>query len=170
MGFFVKTNPQDSISDISKGNNLELSSVNPGAFAFAWSFVKELARTPNRVLTSVVVIVYEHHGPKGHLGFAPRISPDHFRAPFTAAEGWGTFSQTRQAQGQKETIAVKYGKLRLRTLAFEIAEGFSPSGATFAIKGKKLEAPIKVEGRRVMVTLPEETVIIAGESMDLELA
>jgi hypothetical protein len=120
--------------------------------------------------TFIAACGYEHHGPKGHLGFAPRISPDNFRAPFTAAEGWGTFSQTRQAQGQKETIAVKYGRLRLRTLAFEIAEGFSPSGATFTIKGKKMEAPIKAEGRRVMVTLPEETLIIAGESIDLVFA
>ncbi|MFD1049598.1 hypothetical protein ACFQ1S_30760, partial [Kibdelosporangium lantanae] len=26
---------------------------------------------------------YEHHGPRGHLGFAPRIRPEDFRAAFT---------------------------------------------------------------------------------------
>lgn len=120
--------------------------------------------------TFIAACGYEYHGPKGHLGFAPRISPDHFRAPFTAAEGWGTFSQVREAGGQKETIVVQYGKLRLRTLAFETAEGFQPSRATLVIEGKKLDATIKVEGRRVTVTCPSEMVITAGGSMDLELA
>ena len=38
---------------------------------------------------------YEYHGPKGHLAFAPRLTPEDFRAAFTTAEGWGTFSQKR---------------------------------------------------------------------------
>ena len=117
--------------------------------------------------TFIAACGYEHHGPKGHLGFAPRLSPENFRAPFTAAEGWGTFSQTREAKAQKESIAVQYGKLRLRTLAFEVAEGFQPSGAMLVVKGEKIKAPIKVEGRRVTVTCPNEMVIVAGESIDL---
>ena len=40
---------------------------------------------------------YEHHGPKGYLAFAPRLTPENFRAAFTAAEGWGTFSQKDEA-------------------------------------------------------------------------
>ena len=45
---------------------------------------------------------FEYHGPKGRIGFAPRVSPDNFKAPFTAAEGWGTFSQ-KMADGQEST-------------------------------------------------------------------
>jgi non-lysosomal glucosylceramidase len=30
---------------------------------------------------------YEYHGPKGHPGFAPRLTPENCRAAFTAAEG-----------------------------------------------------------------------------------
>jgi non-lysosomal glucosylceramidase len=36
---------------------------------------------------------YTHHGPKGHLGFGPRVTPEDFRCAFTTAEGWGSFSQ-----------------------------------------------------------------------------
>ena len=39
---------------------------------------------------------FEYHGPKGHLGFAPRLGPDDFRAAFTSAEGWGTIAQKRE--------------------------------------------------------------------------
>lgn len=41
---------------------------------------------------------FEYHGPKGEIGFAPRLTPENFRAAFTAAEGWGAYSQTIGAQ------------------------------------------------------------------------
>ena len=68
---------------------------------------------------------YEYHGPKGYLAFAPRLSPENFRAAFTTAEGWGTFAQQRDGAAQQETIELKWGKLRLRRLAFAIAENRS---------------------------------------------
>jgi len=61
---------------------------------------------------------FEYHGPKGHIGFAPRMTPEDFRCAFTGAEGWGTFTQTQTGGLQKETIEVKWGSLRLKTLAF----------------------------------------------------
>ena len=52
---------------------------------------------------------FEYHGPKGHLGFAPRVTPDDFRAPFTAAEGWGTIAQKREENRQHQRIEVRWG-------------------------------------------------------------
>ena len=48
---------------------------------------------------------FEHHGPKAHIGFAPRICPEDFRAPFTAAEGWGTYGQKAGGAGLRAEIA-----------------------------------------------------------------
>ncbi|MDQ2864131.1 MAG: GH116 family glycosyl-hydrolase [Bacteroidota bacterium] len=36
---------------------------------------------------------FTYHGPKGHIGFSPKLTPENFKAPFTVAEGWGTYSQ-----------------------------------------------------------------------------
>jgi uncharacterized protein (DUF608 family) len=67
---------------------------------------------------------YEYHGPKGYLGFAPKITPENFRAAFTTAEGWGSFAQVRDSKIQHEIIHLRWGKLNLNTLAFVIPEDF----------------------------------------------
>ena len=44
---------------------------------------------------------FEYHGPNGHLGFAPRITREDFRAAFTAAEGWGTSRKARKRRSDQ---------------------------------------------------------------------
>ncbi len=110
---------------------------------------------------------YEYHGPKGHLGFAPRITPEHFRAAFTAAEGWGTFSQDREARSQSHTLDLKWGKLRVRTLAFTLADGVRPARARVRAAGKWIDATVRPVGSRAEITLGSEVTLRAGESMEV---
>jgi len=81
---------------------------------------------------------YEHHGPKGHLGFAPRITPENFQAAFTAAGAWGSFSQKRDENMQREKIEVRWGKLSLKTLAFAVPESFRPVEVELRLDGQPL--------------------------------
>ncbi|MCX7819972.1 MAG: non-lysosomal glucosylceramidase [Kiritimatiellae bacterium] len=73
-----------------------------------------------RALASWAVLLalsgFEHDGPAGLLGFAPRLTPDSFRAPFTAAGGWGTYEQRRENGRWRARITVRYGRLRLSEL------------------------------------------------------
>jgi uncharacterized protein (DUF608 family) len=66
---------------------------------------------------------FEYHGPKGHLGFAPRLPGELFRCAFTAAEGWGTFEQQRSASWMRAEIRLRRGALTLRTLSLESTRG-----------------------------------------------
>jgi len=114
----------------------------------------------------VAVTGFECHGPRGHMGFAPKLSPDDFRAAFVAAEGWGTFSQQRQADRQTETLEVRYGRLRLASLAFELPEGKRATAAT--VRVGQIEQPIAFEqqGRRVMVRLESAVMLAAPDWLE----
>ena len=60
---------------------------------------------------------FEYHGPKGHIGFAPKLSPENFKCAFTSAEGWGSFSQKAESGKWKAEIDLRWGSLRLKTMA-----------------------------------------------------
>ncbi len=112
---------------------------------------------------------YEHHGPKGHLGFAPRLSPEDFRAPFTTAEGWGTFTQKHAESAQKDIIAVKWGKLRLRTLAFAVTESVKPTKVQVALQGGDLACRHSRRGGRLLITLAADVVVEAGQALEISI-
>jgi uncharacterized protein (DUF608 family) len=112
---------------------------------------------------------FEYHGPKGHLGFAPRLTPEDFKAAFTAAEGWGTFAQKREGGVQKETIEVKWGKLRVKTLSFALPADARPGKAAVSAGGRATQASLRVEDGRATVTLGAEATLSAGQKMEITI-
>jgi hypothetical protein len=59
---------------------------------------------------------FRYHGPRGSIGFDPRLEPEDFRCPFTAAEGWGSFQQKRDNGKWSAMLTVRHGRLRLKEL------------------------------------------------------
>ena len=67
---------------------------------------------------------YYYHGPKGAIGFSPKLRPEAFKAAFTSAEGWGSYQQQLN-EIKNETsflsrLTLLYGKLELSQLRIEI--------------------------------------------------
>jgi hypothetical protein len=113
---------------------------------------------------------YEYHGPKGHIGFAPRLTPDNFRAAFTTAEGWGTFSQRREPKAQRATIAIRWGRLKLKTLHLAVAEDFQPAQVKVLLAGQPLrDFEAKLGGPRVEISFGQYLSIEAGQELVVEL-
>ena len=102
---------------------------------------------------------YEYDGPKAHIGFAPRITPEDFRAAFTAAEGWGTFSQKRDEKTQREQIHVRWGKLSVESLAFEVPDGFSAGRAVVSLDNTAVKSNQAIKDGRLEITLAKEQII-----------
>ncbi len=112
---------------------------------------------------------FEYHGPKGHIGFAPRITPEDFKAAFTAAEGWGAFTQKREGNVQRERLEVKWGRLAVKTLAFEAVGDLRPTRVAVSLNGESLEAALQVEKHRLLINLHGRRTITAGQVVEVTL-
>lgn len=112
---------------------------------------------------------FEHHGPKEHIGFAPRVSPENFHGPFTAAQGWGTYRQRRSGSEQSHQLDVLWGRLSTRTLSVAVAEGTTVRRAEVLLGTAPLACTAKQEGTRVQLTLNESTTVTPGKSLSIRI-
>jgi non-lysosomal glucosylceramidase len=112
---------------------------------------------------------YEYDGPRGHIGFAPRVGPEDFRAAFTAAEGWGVYRQRRQEKGQTATLEVRHGRVAVRGLAFQTTS--APASVTVrAGHGRPLDVKgFTYAASRVEIELQETVTVEAGSSLDVAI-
>ncbi|MGO8699351.1 MAG: GH116 family glycosyl-hydrolase [Limisphaerales bacterium] len=110
---------------------------------------------------------FEYHGPKKHIGFAPKISPQDFKSAFTSAEGWGTFSQKSDQGNLRAQITLRSGKLSLRTIALEFA---GPNAARVTLGQNVVPASVSREDRRVLITLPDPVEISAEQTLEIVLS
>jgi uncharacterized protein (DUF608 family) len=111
---------------------------------------------------------FEYDGPKGHIGFAPRLTPENFKAAFTAAEGWGTYSQRAEVGGQRSEVAVKWGRLRVKALAFVMTK--KPTSVAVRVGDKVIGASVSYQDGRATVTLAEDVVLAVGQVIEVALS
>jgi uncharacterized protein (DUF608 family) len=113
---------------------------------------------------------FEYHGPKGYMRFAPRLGADDFRAPFTAAEGWGTYAQKYDGKSLVCTLAVKYGKLRLQEFEADLPKGLkakqvTADGADITWQARNGKDNGVANARTVLVKFAAPKIIGAGEAV-----
>src|SRR5437016_12288065 len=90
---------------------------------------------------------FTYHGPMKHIGFAPRLTPENFKAPFTAAEGWGTFSQKLQGGQFQAEIHVAWGKLRLKQVTLALPETARASSVRIRLNARGVTMTHELSGR-----------------------
>lgn len=112
---------------------------------------------------------FEYHGPKGHIGFAPRMGPEDFKAAFTAAEGWGLFAQKRRENTQHEQIELRWGRMNLRTLTFVVPLDWKNVQIAVRSSGRTLRARHSLKGDRLRIELNEPVLLSEGQTLDVEI-
>jgi hypothetical protein len=117
----------------------------------------------------LAVCGFEYNGPKGEIGFAPRITPEDFRAPFITAEGWGTFSQTIGPEQMKVELGVSWGVLSMQSLRLN-PRGLPVSQVRVTVGGKKVDARLMKHKNGISVELDTPVMIRAGEQMEILLS
>ena len=110
---------------------------------------------------------FEYDGPAGHLGFAPRLNADDFKAAFTAAEGWGSYAQKRQDGKMAMTLALKWGRLNLHSLAF--APGSAPADVAVTLNTNSVPSTHSFLDGRLIVTLNQPVVLKPNDSLNVAL-
>lgn len=127
----------------------------------------------SRAMSSYGCIVaacgFEYHGPKGVLGFAPKLSPENFRAPFTVAQGWGTFSQTQHGKMQTERIELRYGVLSLSQLKYKLINGVSPSTVKIEVDGRKVGFKYDCIDCELSIVVDKKIHLKAGSVLNVEI-
>jgi len=113
---------------------------------------------------------FEYHGPKGQLGFAPRVHPDQFKAAFTAAEGWGTLSQRVGPAGFNAELAVKWGKVRLRSLSLELPQALPGSQVKVTADGRAVETKESLTGTRLNIAFNDWVELAANQRLEVKVA
>jgi uncharacterized protein (DUF608 family) len=108
---------------------------------------------------------FDYDGPRGHICFAPRINPDNFKAPFTAADGWGTFEQKRTPSKMEAVLGIKFGQLKIKSLSLAPAADFKTSRVL--IDGKK--SVFKVSEQGITIRLSEEVILKTNHSLRIEI-
>ncbi|MDF7825978.1 GH116 family glycosyl hydrolase [Pontiellaceae bacterium B12227] len=123
-----------------------------------------------RAMSSYAVFLaacgFTYDGPAGLIGFDPVIHPEDFRAPFTAAEGWGTFSQTVGEKEMTAELGVNWGKLKLQTLKLNPMD-LKVKSIDVTLNGKKISAELVSHEGGVSVELNTPITIEAGQSVGI---
>ncbi len=111
---------------------------------------------------------FEYHGPRGHIGFDPRLSPENFRAAFTSADGWGTYRQQADGGTLRSDLLLHWGTLRVRTMAFAVPR--ETHAVKVRINGHDVATRFSCDNNRVIVSLVQEAHLAEGQKIEVEIS
>jgi hypothetical protein len=104
------------------------------------------------------------------MGFAPKISPEKFKAPFTSAEGWGTFSQEKTDHSFTARIKVKHGRLALSKLFFELDKNQKEGKVEVVLNNKMIPSKIIQNGTACEVSMNELVLVNADQTITVKIS
>jgi len=110
---------------------------------------------------------FDYHGPKGYIKFSPAWSAEDFKAPFTSASGWGSYTQKKIGAKQVHTISLKYGELQLAELAFNNM-GFGVMKSVSVMLGpQNIPVELKQNGTELLVSCYKKVIVNMNESLKI---
>ena len=91
----------------------------------------ECGKFYSRAMSSWSVLLamqgFRYNGPEQMIGFDPQWNPENHVSFFTAADGWGRFTQQRGPGWQTNSLLVDYGEMRLSKLQLKVGTIHSPA-------------------------------------------
>ncbi len=118
--------------------------------------------------TFITACGFEYHGPKGHIQFAPKISPENFKAPFTVAEGWGTYEQKQHAETMSVAYYIKYGHLVLRSIGLQTNSKIK--NVHVQLGKKSIPCSFVQEENNVVLVLRDSTNVSQNQKIEIKVS
>lgn len=112
---------------------------------------------------------FEYHSPAQFIGFAPKLTPENFRAPFTAAEGWGSYAQDIQPGRMNASLQIRFGHLKLKTIGLEWMKASEKMSVKASLGNEPLHATFSVVESRIKIQFPSTIIIRSGTELSLEV-
>jgi uncharacterized protein (DUF608 family) len=112
---------------------------------------------------------FSYDGPAGAIAFAPRWQARDFKTAFTAAEGWGSFSQKQGGMAMTASLDLKFGQLELQTLDLVPPVGTTPTEVTASLDGKSVPVALELQSGKARLTFADSLTIAAGQSLVVTL-
>ena len=112
---------------------------------------------------------FAYDGPRGHLKFAPRLTPATFESAFTAAEDWGTFEQTVDSGKLTLRIEPKWGVVRAREVVAELPAGKKLGQVSVKLADSAVVTVVQQEGNAVTIKFPQELTLDEAHALTCEL-
>jgi len=119
--------------------------------------------------TFITACGFEYHGPKGYIRFSPKWNKDNFRAPFTAAEGWGSYTQTKADKSQLHVFEVKYGSLTIKTISVDKLTGEKVNTVAVLLNGKHMPHKFREDKRGVVIEIMNGATIKSNEKLEVKI-
>jgi uncharacterized protein (DUF608 family) len=117
--------------------------------------------------TFITACGFEYHGPKGYIKFAPKITPENFKAPFTSAAGWGAYEQKQGSTAMEAKLHVKYGSLQLQTIRLET--NLKATKVMVQSGAKNISCNYQQDGQQITITLSTQTVLNEGKQLKIKI-
>jgi uncharacterized protein (DUF608 family) len=113
---------------------------------------------------------FTYHGPKGHIGFSPKLTPENFKAPFTAAEGWGTYSQQRNENSFLAQLKVMHGKLNVTKFSVDLDNNQKAGKVEIKLDNKIISCRFTQTDTRCTINLFDYQLIKSDQSLLLKIS
>ena len=110
---------------------------------------------------------YEYHGPKQYIGFAPKINAEKFKAPFTSANGWGSYAQTKTQEQFHATIHLKYGTLLIKKIS--VASGINKKVVKVEVGGKNMSCTTQLINNKTIIEFPQTIELTANQQLHINI-
>jgi hypothetical protein len=109
------------------------------------------------------------HGPRARISFAPRLTPENFKCAFTGPEGWGSFSQKDEGNSRKVELNLRYGHLRLNSLALALAQNVVARNVRVNLNGRKVVVREAQNGTELVITFAATAALAAGDQLNVNI-